>query len=189
MATHCETVMIGSVRGPTAVESVPVMNGKRAVVKGHRSLSSFGGETSHRWNVPAPKLPNAALQEDRTQAGVGQREYADVGTSVWRYDLHDGKGNEMDLRREQVPRDGDVGGVDGAIHEADHRGGDGVLDARGHEPDEEVHTECDGCRGLLSVTGSRLHESGTSGSLTTIQIKAGRGMSLRSVCAGKRNRR
>ena len=38
MATHCETVMIGSVRGPTAVESVPVMNGKRAVVK----KASFG---------------------------------------------------------------------------------------------------------------------------------------------------
>ena len=30
MATHCETVMIGSVRGPTAVESVPVMNGNSA---------------------------------------------------------------------------------------------------------------------------------------------------------------
>ncbi len=31
MATHWETVTMGSVRGPTAVESVPVMNGNRAV--------------------------------------------------------------------------------------------------------------------------------------------------------------
>ncbi len=56
----------------------------------------------------------------------------------------------MDLRGEHVPRDADVGGVYGAVNQADHRGRDSVLDAGGYEPNQEVHAERDGWQQLVS---------------------------------------
>ncbi len=48
----------------------------------------------------------------------------------------------MELCRQEVSRRGKVGGVYGTIHQPNDGRRGGVLDERGDEPDEEVHTGC-----------------------------------------------
>ena len=100
MATHCETVMYGSVRGPIKVETVPVMNGKRA----------------------APKLPNAALAQTHALVGIHSN------TNDKTRDSHYGHRHKVDLCRQEVPRRGKVCRINGPIHQADNCGRDGVFD-------------------------------------------------------------